>query len=169
MDIAYVLIKEYAPYYKWKRKGLEKSGKMRDILWICEELSKLSCQEKAWENKTYNATSLNADDKCIVLIETLARIIVDKLRELEFVKGKDVFLENYIGQILEGDTRLTDKMLKKDIQMPDEIPNGNTQVLDEIVEGNTQMSDEIIERNKQLINKIVELEWKQFDKVKNEG
>lgn len=169
MDIAYVLIKEYAPYYKWKRKGLEKSGKMRDILWICEELSKLPCQEKAWENKTYNATSLNADDKCIVLIETLARIILDKLRELELVKGKDAFLENYIGQILEGDTKLTDKMLEKDIQMSDEISNGNKQVLDEIVEGNTQMPDEIIERNKQLINKIVELEWKQFDKVKNEG
>lgn len=125
MDIAYVLIKEYAPYYKWKRKGLEKSGKMRDILWICEELSKLPCQEKAWENKTYSATSLNVDDKSIVLMETLARIILDKLRELKLVKGKDAFLENYIGQILEGD--------------------------------------------KQLIDKIVELEWKQFDKVKNEG
>ena len=125
MDIAYVLIKEYAPYYKWKRKGLEKSGKMRDILWICEELSKLPCQEKAWENKTYSATSLNADDKCIVLMETLAHIILDKLRELKLVKGKDAFLEKYIGQILEGDTH--------------------------------------------LIDKIVELEWKQFDKVKNEG
>ena len=169
MDIAYVLIKEYAPYYKWKRKGLEKSGKMRDILWICEEISKLPCQEKAWENKTYSSTELNTEDKCIVLIETLARIILDKMRELKLVKGKDAFLENYIGQILEGDTKLTDKMLVGDRKLTGKMLEEDIQMSDEIVNGNTQVLDEIVEGNKQLINKIVELEWKQFDKVKNEG
>lgn len=125
MDIAYVLNKEYAPYYKWKHKGLEKSGKMQDILWICKELSLISCQRKAWENKRYSASQINTDDKCVVLIETLARIILEELKGRNLVKGTDVFLENYIGQILEGE--------------------------------------------KQLIDKIVELEWKQFDRVKNEG
>ncbi len=125
MDIAYVLIKEYAPYYKWKRKGLEKSGKMQDVLWICEELSQLSCQKKAWENKTYSASWLNTDDKCVVLLETLARTILEEMKARGLVKGTDAFLENYIGQILEGE--------------------------------------------EELVEKIVELEWKQFDKVKNEG
>ena len=125
MDIAYVLSKEYAPYYKWKRKGLEKSGKMQEILWICEELALIPCQQKAWEGKQYSSLQINTEDKCIVLLETLARIILEKLKAKKLVKGTDVFLENYIGQILEGD--------------------------------------------KALVDKIVELEWKQFDKVKNEG
>ena len=72
MDIAYILNKEYAPYYKWKRKGLEKSVKMRDILWICEQLSVISCQKKAWENKKYSSSQINTEDKCVVLLETLA-------------------------------------------------------------------------------------------------
>ncbi len=46
MDIAYVLNKEYAPYYKWKKKGLEESKDMQDIVWICEQLSVISCQKK---------------------------------------------------------------------------------------------------------------------------
>lgn len=125
MDIAYVLIKEYAPYYKWKRKGLERAGEMRDILWVCEELSLTASQKKAWENARYSSARINTDDRCVVLLETLARIILDEMKKRKLVEGTDVFLENYIGQILEGD--------------------------------------------KQLIEKIVELEWKQFDKVKNEG
>ena len=36
MDIAYVLCRQYAPYYKWKRKGLENLGEMQDVLWICD-------------------------------------------------------------------------------------------------------------------------------------
>ncbi len=125
MNIAYVLVKQYAPYYKWKRKGLEKTGVMRDVLWICEELSLLSCQRKAWENKHYNSAQINTDDKCVVLLETLARTILEELQARKLVKGTDVFLENYIGQILEGEGKMVDK--------------------------------------------IVELEWKQFDRVENEG
>ena len=125
MDIAYVLNKQYAPYYKWKKKGLEKSEDMQDIVWICEELSLISCQRKAWENKKYSSSQINSEDKCIVLLETLARIILEELKDRNLVKGTDVFLENYIGQVLEGE--------------------------------------------KPLIDKIVELEWKQFDRVENEG
>ena len=125
MDIAYILNKEYAPYYKWKKKGLEKSETMQDIIWICEQLSLISCQKNAWENKKYNSSQINKDDKCVVLLETLARVILEKLKDRNIVKGTDVFLENYIGQVLEGE--------------------------------------------KELIDKIVELEWKQFDRVENEG
>lgn len=125
MDIAYVLVKQYAPYYKWKRKGLEKIGEMRDVLWICEELSLIPCQRKAWENKHYSSAQINTDDKCVVLMETLAHVILDEMKERNLVKGTDVFLESYIGQILEGDSK--------------------------------------------MVEKIVELEWKQFDRVENEG
>ena len=111
MDIAYILKKEYAPYYKWKRKGLEKSEEMRDIVWICEQLSLLSCQKEAWKNKKYSSSQINTGDKCVVLLETLARIILEKLKDRNLVKGTDVFLETYIGQVLEGEKQLVDKIV----------------------------------------------------------
>ena len=100
MDIAYVLSKKYAPYYKWKRKGLEQFGEMQDILWVCEELSLISCQKKAWENKTYNSREINIEDKRVVLLETLAGVILEELKAKKLVEGTDVFLETYIQQIL---------------------------------------------------------------------
>jgi len=60
-----------------------------------------------------------------MLLETLARILLEELKARSLVKGTDVFLEKYIEQILEGE--------------------------------------------KPMIEKIVELEWKQFDRVENEG
>ena len=100
MDIAYVLNKEYAPYYKWKKKGLEKSENMQDIVWICEQVSLLSCQKKAWKHKTYNPRQINIEDKRIVLLETLAGVILEKLKAKKLVEGTDLFLETYIQQIL---------------------------------------------------------------------
>ena len=100
MDIAYVLCKVYAPYYKWKRKGLEKLKNMRDVLLVCEELSKVPCQKKAWENKKYSSGKLNAEDRCVVLLETLARILLEEMKARGLVNGTDVFLENYLGQVL---------------------------------------------------------------------
>ena len=100
MDIAYVLSKKYAPYYKWKRKGLEQLGEMRDILWICEELSLISCQKKAWENKIYSPREINIEDKRVVLLETLAGVILEQLKARKLVEGTDLFLETYIEQIL---------------------------------------------------------------------
>lgn len=125
MDIGYVLCRTYAPYYKWKRKGLEKLGRLQDIVWICEELSKTPCQIKAWKNVEYSSSRLNTDDRCVVLIETLAGRILEELKSSGLVKGTDTFLENYVAQVLEG--------------------------------------------GKPVIDKIIELEWKQFDKVINEG
>ena len=100
MDIAYVLTKKYAPYYKWKRKGLEMTGEMKEILWICEELSLLPCQKKAWGNKRYTSREINIEDKKVVLLETLAGIILDEMKARKLVEGTDLFLETYIQKIL---------------------------------------------------------------------
>ena len=100
MDIAYVLCKAYAPYYKWKRKGLEHREGMKDIVLICEELSKVPCQKQAWEGKTYSSKELNTVDRCVVLTETLARVLLTEMRNRGLVQGTDVFLEQYLEQIV---------------------------------------------------------------------
>lgn len=125
MDIAYVLHKKYTPYYKWKKRGLEELGTVPELLWICEELMCLPIQKKAWKGVRYSAAQLNVNDKGVLLLELLAKELLQKLKVQKLVDGNDPFLELYIGQILEG--------------------------------------------VKPMIEKVVDLEWKQFDKVKNEG
>lgn len=112
-------------YNNWGLLYQEKQGYGKGVETLQKALSLILCQKKAWENKSYRSLQLNTDDKCVVLLENLARIILEELKARKLVKGTDVFLENYIGQLLEGE--------------------------------------------KSLVDKIVELEWKQFDKVKNEG
>ena len=93
-------ISQYAPYYKWKRKGLETLKNMRDVLLVCEELSMVPCQKKAWENKQYSSGRLNIEDRRVVLLETLARILLEEMKARNLVSGTDVFLESYLGQVL---------------------------------------------------------------------
>ena len=126
MDLIYLLNRSYAPYYKWKRKGLEKFPMSEKILPLLEEVAELPRQRDAWEGLGYDASQVNKVDKCVDFFEQIAEKILEELKRQELVSGEDVFLESYIKQILEG-------------------------------------------RNMDVIEKIVALEWKQFDRVKNEG
>lgn len=74
----------------------------------------------------YRASLVHKADQCVELFEQVAKELLDELKRQGLVSGEDVFLENYIKQILEG-------------------------------------------KNMDIIEKIVALEWKQFDRVKNEG
>ena len=133
MDMSYLLNRTYAPYYKWKRKGLEKlaveqgtESATAGILSIMEQIVQLPIQETAWEGVSYNAVEVNQKDACVVLLERLAEMIVKEMQDQNLIRPNGTFLENYITQILRG-------------------------------------------KNMDLVERIVELEWKQFDKVKNEG
>ena len=133
MDIVYLLRKEFAPYYKWKKKGLEKMALRRDafvlvheILPFLEQAVMLPIQTQAWENATYTSALVNELDECVVLFEKMAACILEEMKRQGLVDGEDLFLENHIRSILKG-------------------------------------------KNMDLVEAIVQLEWKQFDKVQNEG
>ena len=126
MDLMYLLNRTYAPYYKWKKKGLERFKISERILPLLEKLTKLPSQIDAWSDVKYSPTKLNTKDECVKLFEQVAAEILQKLKEIDLVCGEDLFLESYIRQILEG-------------------------------------------KNVDIIEKIIDLEWKQFDKVENEG
>ena len=133
MDLVYLLRKEYAPYYKWKKKGLEKMALRRDvfplvheILPLLEKVAELPVQMQAWEQVSYSAAFVNEKDECVRVFENMAACILEEMKRQELVEGEDLFLENYIRPVLRG-------------------------------------------KNMDLIEAIVQLEWKQFDKVQNEG
>ena len=133
MDLVYLLRKEYAPYYKWKKKGLEKMALRRDvfplvheILPLLEKVAELPVQMQAWEQVSYSAAFVNEKDECVRVFENMAACILEEMKRQGLVEGEDLFLENYIRPVLRG-------------------------------------------KNMDLIEAIVQLEWKQFDKVQNEG
>ena len=126
MDIVYMLNKVYAPYYKWKRKGMEKLPILSGIGSELDRIALLECQGEAWEGVKYQADTLNTKDACVVAFENIARQILDELNRQGLTNGRDTFLELYCDEVAKG-------------------------------------------RKNAFILKIVDLEWKQFDKVKNEG
>ncbi len=126
MDLAYLLEKRYAPYYKWKRRGLQNLEIGRRLLPLLEQIVLLPDQKKAWENVKYSSTSINKSDECVRLFEEVAGVLLEELVRQRLVCGEDTFLEAYIGQLLD-------------------------------------------DKNTDIVDRIVLHEWKQFDKVKNEG
>lgn len=124
MDIAYVLLRKYAPYYKWKKKGLEKKDDFaRPVLWVCEELAQLSCQKQAWRGVKYDPSKPNSDDKAVALIELLAKLLLQEMMAQDLVRGKDTFLEVYMTQILETKKELVDQIVKLEWQQFDQVKN----------------------------------------------
>ena len=104
-DIAYLLEEKYAPYYKWKRKGLEQvgEGKWRDVLWVCEALAMAPCRRSVWEDYEYRADTLNAADKRVRLVELLAGLLLEEIKKTYPLEGDDVFLERYVNCLEEAE------------------------------------------------------------------
>ena len=80
MDLVYLLRKEYAPYYKWKKKGLEKMALRRDvfplvheILPLLEKVAELPVQMQAWEQVSYSAAFVNEKDECVRVFAFLVK------------------------------------------------------------------------------------------------
>ena len=102
LHLAYLLNKVYMPYYKWQRKGLNDLPKLREIGPLLDALCVLNVQDKAWENKTYNAVSLNMDDPVVALVEKIAEILLAELNAQGIVKGSETFLEIYAQAVASG-------------------------------------------------------------------
>lgn len=132
MNLVYLLNKQYAPYYKWKRKGLEAIASAQPIQRILDEIATLPCQTSAWQNTKYSASVINRNDRIVVLFEQLAQVILDALKKSGFATGEELFLETYVEGIASGKKKTADD-------------------------------------RQDLIYEVIGLEWKQFDKVQNEG
>lgn len=132
MNIFYLLNSTYAPYYKWKRKGLEKICGTEDVVCVLDEIAVTPCQDEAWKNNTYSPVQLNSEDRIVMLFEKAAGEILKVLKDKGFVSGDELFLEAHVEEVLK------DMDSKHDIR-------------------------------EKLIQDVIALEWRQFDRVHNEG
>lgn len=131
MDIVYLLRHEYAPYYKWKKKGLEKIALRRDVFPLAQEMLVLldeaagqAVSKEAWENVRYDAAVVNTKDAHVVIFEKMAAGILKEMKRQGLVSGTDLFLEGYIRQVLGGkDMDMVEKIVQLEWQQFDKVQN----------------------------------------------
>ena len=154
MNIFYLLGKVYAPYYKWKRKGLEKLAGTSEILRVLDEIAATPCQMNAWQNVKYDPTVLNTGDRVVMLFEEAARLILEAMKQQGFATGHELFLEAHVNEVL-GDSSMPACPCNAEVADSKAVGCG----------GAKTTSD----NRQKLIQEVMALEWKQFDKVTNEG
>ena len=124
LDLIYLLEKTYAPYYKWKKKGLEGSKLAQSLFPILEKIAENPGQAKVWEGYRYSAASVHLEDANVALFEEVAKKLLDEMIRQNLVSGNETFLEYYIPQILEGkDTDMIDKIIAEEFSQFDKVQN----------------------------------------------
>lgn len=161
MEIAYLLNRTYAPYYKWMYHGLKDLCVLKGIIPLIDKLSVMRNQADAWEVNEYSPYDINHDDQIVCTFEQIAVLILEELKLQELASGNDTFMDIYSQAIMGNYVSM-----KYDAH--DDIDN-NSGNSDEKNSNINEMDSDIKMNNQELVDKVVELEWKQFDKVKNEG
>ena len=131
MDLVYLLQREYAPYYKWKKKGLERMALCRNKLPLAKEILELvevaagrELPMKAWENTQYDSSVINEKDALCILFEKMASAILQEMKKQRLVNGTDTFLENYIAQLLRDENMdIVEKIVKLEWEQFDKVQN----------------------------------------------
>jgi hypothetical protein len=100
LNMVYLLNREYAPYYKWKKKGVLQSEFGKRITDVLDKIAELPNQTYSWISVKYSPTKINLRDKNVELFERVAEILLEEMQKQGLVTGNDLFLEGYIGQIL---------------------------------------------------------------------
>lgn len=171
MELCYLLDRVYAPYYKWMYKGMvhsEKAGTASQrVKKLLDQISKMELQEKAWENEVYDSAKTNPEDRVIAAFDGIAEELVTEMKRQGLVRsrvpmdGQAPFLENYIRDVLD--------VTGSDMASSD-IKSSNITASDK-ASSDTKLSERMVSdmTKEEYVEKIVALEWKQFDKVENEG
>ena len=99
MKILYLLEGEFAPYYKWLKKGLEKYIECEPILDILEEIPKYDFQPEVYGD-CYDPSKVYLEDKTVAAFEEISRLLLLLLRKKKFVYGESSFLDAYCMDIM---------------------------------------------------------------------
>ena len=124
LDLLYLLEKHYAPYYKWKRKGIEHTNLAKKVLPLLEKAAQLPDQKQVWEGYRYSAASVHTEDAKLSIFEEIAKEILMELKRQNLADGDDLFLESYVTQILNGKNMdLIEEIILKEWNQFDKVKN----------------------------------------------
>lgn len=125
MDLMYLLLRRYGPYYKWKKKGLEGHALGQKILPLLERLALLPEQSGAWKDIPYSSVQINLQDAKVRLFEQVAECLLEELNAQGLVRGKEPFLERYVEQLMEKEKSMdyVEKIVELEWKQFDQVKN----------------------------------------------
>lgn len=124
MNLVYLLNRVYAPYYKWKRKGLEQLLKLTQVSQLLDAIAQMESQTQVWNQLEYQADIVYTEDKVTEAFERVAKIIVQQMKQDGLTQKDDSFLENHI-QVIMGEQKMDYVMeiVKLEWQQFDQVKN----------------------------------------------
>ena len=172
LKLVYLINRSYAPYYKWMAKGTKKLSELSEVTTELDKLSILPTQGDAWAGTEYDAARINTDDKAVVIFERVAKLILDGLKDKGLVSGSDTFLDTYVAALSMSpkidDKEKTDENIETNSEKSSDMKPEEVKEYSE--KRQTPQNENISSMSRDaLVDSIVLHEWKQFDKVKNEG
>ncbi len=128
MKCLYILNKKYAPYYKWLFKGIEKLPILPELAIMINDLARLPDQREMWNEYQYNNTSVNENDQKAVVIEQIARLIINELKSQKIIVSVNSnFLNDYVSLIMEKANynrgELIDEIIHLEFEAFDKVQN----------------------------------------------
>ncbi len=100
MNLCFLLIREYPPYYKWTYRRLTERDTEGIFSGLIRELSEAGCDTSVWAGKPYRPVYPNMSDPVVMLSERIAGVIVSLLRKNGLTDSLDPYLERYVDEVL---------------------------------------------------------------------
>lgn len=159
-QIIFLLNKTYMPYYKWRRRALDRLPKLREVGKLLDRICLLPLEESVWEGRGYE-NAVNGKDDIAVIIEQIAEMITKQLRDEGLSNSPDLYLETQ-GKEVAG--RIDRSVSGRDERMGLCEKDKETSCPIDL-ERKTETGSE----RERLVKEIVLAEWEAFDQVQNEG
>lgn len=97
MQLAYLLNRKYAPFYKWMHRGMEAFETLKELPALFTQLALLPAQTNAWEPGQENIRyGLNLADAKVVCMETICGQLVQEFHRQGLSDVQDNYLEAHI-------------------------------------------------------------------------
>ena len=163
MEMIYLLNRTYAPYYKWMFRGLENV----DDFGLAEKL-----------NQLVSIPIMNIGENEIYM-ENICILLLKQMEKDGFLTRNPytTYLEHYIEQVLNFKAKLRYSTKPDSVNgVKPEKNNNKTNIKREYIDNlNSQIEEKNVKNmenltfKEKMVKKLVNLEWKNFDKVENEG
>ena len=99
MEIAFLLKKAYAPYYKWTFRALKDIWEGPDLGSLLEELTFAEWQGEAWNGYVFDPTRINPRDGISETGERIAEILAKEMVRMGLTNHVELFLEAYCAEL----------------------------------------------------------------------
>ena len=103
ISAVYLLNHVYAPYYKWRFRGMTELPLLPEVSGMLEKLASAESTMDAWtKDIILDFTALNMDDSRAALMEEICAMVHDELRRQGLCRSEESFLEPAAFEIYEG-------------------------------------------------------------------